>query len=245
MRAKEQTHRSVARLVAKRADAVVAVTDQIATEMQEIGHSTRVAVIPNGADFEDFANLRYQREERFRITHTGSFFGKRDPRPFLTALARMGPEVVARFFGDFRRSDLDWVRASGLERRLELIPYGPRQRSLELQRSSDALLLLLPDVGERGRDVPSGKLFEYLAARRPILAAVPPTGTAAQLIQEAGAGIVVAPEDVGSIQQALEQLVDQWRAGELADVSLPPALAERISRRTRTRELSELLQDIR
>jgi glycosyltransferase involved in cell wall biosynthesis len=245
VRAKEQTHRSVARLVAKRADAVVAVTDQIAAEMLEIESSTRVAVIPNGADFEDFAGLSYQREGRFRITHTGSFFGTRDARPFLTALARLSPDVVARFVGDFRRSDLDWVRANGLEHRLELLPYSPRQRSLELQRGSDALLLLLPDVGSRGQDVPSGKLFEYLAARRPILAAVPPTGTAAQLIREAGAGIVVAPDDVDGIQHALEELVQQWREGQLADLSLPPALAERISRRTRTRQLAELLQSIK
>jgi glycosyltransferase involved in cell wall biosynthesis len=243
-RAKEETHRSVARLVAKRADAVVAVTDQIAAEMQEIEPSTRVAVIPNGADFDDFAGLSYQREAQFRITHTGSFFGKRDPRPFLTALARLGPEVVARFVGDFRRSDLDWVRANGLEHRVELLPYSPRQRSLELQRASDALLLLLPDVGERGQDVPSGKLFEYLAARRPILGAVPPAGTAAQLIREADAGIVVAPDDVDGIQHALEELLDRWRADELADVSLPPALAQRISRRTHAGELAELLQSI-
>ena len=244
-RAKEETHRSVARLVAKRADAVVAVTDQIAVEMREIEPSTRVAVIPNGADFDDFAGLSYQRGRQFRITHTGSFFGKRDPRPFLTALARLGPEVIARFVGDFRRSDLDWVRANGLEHRVELLPYSPRQRSLELQRASDALLLLLPDVGERGQDVPSGKLFEYLAARRPILGAVPPAGTAAQLIREARAGIVVAPDDVDGIQHALEELLDRWRADELADVSLPPALAQRISRRTHAGELAELLQSIR
>jgi len=244
VRAKEQTHRSVARLVAKRADAVVAVTDQIAAEMQGIGRSTRVAVIPNGADFADFAGLTYQREHRFRITHTGSFFGKRDPRPFLTAVARLGPDIVARFVGDFRRADLAWVRANGLEDRLELLPYGPRQLSLELQRASDALLLLLPDVGERGRDVPSGKLFEYLASGRPILAAVPPAGTAAELIRQSGAGIVVAPDDVIGMQHALEELMDRWHAGELADVSLPPALAEQISRRTRVRELAELLQSV-
>jgi glycosyltransferase involved in cell wall biosynthesis len=245
VRAKEQTHRSVARLVARRADAVVAVTDQIAVEMRAIEPSTLVTVIPNGADFEDFAGFSYQREKQFRITHTGSFFGQRDPRPFLTALARLSPEVVARFVGDFRRSDLDWVRANGMEDRLELLPYTPRQRSLELQRGSDALLLLLPDVGERGQDVPSGKLFEYLAAGRPILGAVPPAGTAAQLIREADAGIVVAPDDVNGIQHALETLVNRWRAHELADVSLPPALAQRISRRTRAAELATLLKSIR
>jgi glycosyltransferase involved in cell wall biosynthesis len=243
VRAKEQTHRSVARLVARRADAVVAVTNQIAREMQALGGGS-IEMIPNGADFDDFAGLSYERGDRFRITHTGSFFGQRDPRTFLEALSRVDPAVMARFVGDFRRSDLDWVRTNGLEQRLELVPYVPRRRSLELQRGSDALLLLLPDVGERGIDIPSGKLFEYLAAQRPILAAVPPTGTAAQLIREASAGIVVAPDDAEGIQRALENLVARWRNGDLDDISLPPAIEKRISRYARAQELAQLLERI-
>ena len=47
------------------------------------------------------------------------------------------------------------------------------------QRDSEALLLLIPDAGGRGRGILSGKVFEYLAAERPILAVVPPDGAAA------------------------------------------------------------------
>ena len=49
-----------------------------------------VVTIANGSDFDDFAGLEHHAVRRFRITHAGSFFGKRDPRPFLTALARVG-----------------------------------------------------------------------------------------------------------------------------------------------------------
>ncbi len=76
--------------------------------------------------------------------------------------------------------------AQGLGDRLELIPYAPRRRSLELQRDSEALLLLIPDAGGRGKGVLSGKVFEYLAAERPILAVVPPDGAAAELIRARG-----------------------------------------------------------
>ena len=64
---------------------------------------------------------------------------------------------------------------------------------LAIQKDSEALLLLIPESGGRGRAVLSAKVFEYLAAERPILAAVPPDGAAADLIRETGAGIVVAP----------------------------------------------------
>lgn len=244
VRAKEGTHRLVGRAICRRADATVAVTNRIAAEMQQLGSSTPVAVIPNGADFDDVTGLSYQRGERFWITHTGSFFGQRDPRPFLGALAELDSDVMARFVGDFRHVDLDWVRANTLDGRVELLPFLPRARSLELQRASDALLLLLPDVGERGEDVPSGKLYEYLAARRPILAAVPPNGSAAQLIREAGAGIVVAPDDAEGIRRGFQELVDEWRSGNLDDLTLPPELVERISRRSRVRELAQLIKEI-
>src|SRR5207247_9823183 len=149
---------------------------------------------------------------RFRTTHTGSLFGKRDPGPFLTALARVDA-VVARFVGDFRASDREW--SAKILDRMELIPYAPHRRALELQRDSEALLLLIPEAGGRGRGVLSGKVFEYLAAERPILAVVPPDGAAAELLRATGAGVVVAPDDIDGIERELTAMRDRWRAGHL------------------------------
>jgi glycosyltransferase involved in cell wall biosynthesis len=243
VRAKEQGDRLVARLVAGQADAIVAVSDAIAAEMRERNPHGPVVAIPNGSDFDDFAGLDYHRGERFRITHTGSFFGKRDPRPFLTALARVDG-VVARFVGDFRSADLEWASSLGLGDRLEVVPYLPRRKALELQRDSEALLLLIPDAGGRGRGVLSGKVFEYLAAERPILAVVPPDGAAAALLRETGAGPVVASDDVDGIARELAALRDQWLAGGLDDRPLPEPWRHSLSRRARIEELGALLEQV-
>ena len=160
--------------------------------------------IANGSDFDDFDGLAY--------TPGASGCGSRMPAassasatraPFLQALHDSGLDIVARFLGDFRSSDREWAEGLGLGDRLELIPYAPRATSLALQRDSDALLLLIPDAGGRGKGVLSGKVFEYLAAERPILAAVPPDGAAAELIRETGAGVVAAPDDVDALRAAL------------------------------------------
>jgi glycosyltransferase involved in cell wall biosynthesis len=242
VQAKEKALEQVVRLIARSADAVVAVSEPIADEVRAFEPTGPVRVIPNGCDFDDFAGLEYRSGDRFRITHTGSFFGQRDPRPFLSALAGSGlDDVVARFVGDFKAADREWVAGLGLDDRLEVLPYQPHRRALELQRDSEANLLLLPEAAGRGRVVPSGKIFEYLAAERPILAAVPLDGAAAELVRETGAGVVVAPDDERGLREAILGLHGRWRAGALANGYLTDEQRRRLARQTRVEELAELL----
>jgi glycosyltransferase involved in cell wall biosynthesis len=245
VRAKARADVFVAKLVARNADAIVTAAESIAEETRSLSPKGRVITIANGCDFDDFAGLAYTPTGRFRITHTGSFFGKRDPKPFLQALADSGlDDVVARFVGDFRSADREFADTLGLGDRLELHPYVPRRRSLELQRDSEALLLLIPEADGRGKGVLSGKVFEYLASERPILAAVPPDGAAAKLIEETGAGVVAAPDDVAELREAIVGLYAKWKQGELGWTLLPPDVRDRLSRRTRVEELAALLRDV-
>ena len=241
-RAKAATHRRVAQLVASRADAITCVSEAISEETRALTPRGRVATIPNGCDFDDVAGLEHRPSGRFRLTHTGSFFGRRDPRPFLQALHDSGLDVVARFLGDFRDADRQWAAGLELGDRLELIPYAPRSESLALQRDSEALLLLIPEAGGRGRGILSGKVFEYIAVGRPILAVVPPDGAAAELIRETGAGVVAPSDDPTAIRAALEELHSRWRDGGLPDVELTPEWRDRLSRRTRVEEMAAVLR---
>ena len=236
-RAKQKARAGIARLVAHQADAIVAASEAIAAETRAAEPRGRVVTIANGSDFV--------RRDRFRVTHAGSFFGKRDPKPFLRALAESGLEdVTARFVGDFRPGDREFVDSLGLGDRVELIEYVPRRESLRLQRDSDALLLLIPEADGRGRGILSGKVFEYLAAERPVLAVVPPDGAAAKLVREAGAGLVAGPDDVPGIRDALLELHARWRDGGLEGTPLSPQWRDKLSRASRVEELAELLESL-
>jgi glycosyltransferase involved in cell wall biosynthesis len=244
-RLKESTVGGVARLVASQADAIVAASDAIAEDARALQPKGKVATIANGCDFDDFGGLEHHESDRLRITHAGSFHGKRDPKPFLRALAESGLEdVVIRFAGDLRATDREYAEELGLGDRVELLGYVSRRRSLELQRDSEVLLLLIPESGGRGRAVVTGKIFEYLAAERPILAAVPTDGAAAELVRDTAAGIVVAPDDVAALREALVDLHGRWRQGSLDGTPLSSEWRERLSRGRRVEELADLLRSL-
>jgi glycosyltransferase involved in cell wall biosynthesis len=244
-RAKQKARAGVAHLVARNADAIVCAAEAIAVETRGLNPRGRVVTIANGCDFDDFAGIEYIRGDRFRLTHAGSFFGKRDPKPFLRALADSGlQDVTVRFVGDFRPGDREFMESLGVADRVELIDYVPRRESLRLQRDSDALLLLIPEAGGRGRGVLSGKVFEYLAAERPVLAVVPEDGAAAELIRDTGAGVVAGPEDVPAIRDALLALHAKWLDGKLDGTPLSEEWQDTLSRAARVEELAELLESL-
>ena len=244
-RLKEKAVGGVGRLVASQADAIVAASDAIAEEARALEPKGKVVTIANGCDFDDFAGLEHHTSERLRITHTGHFHGKRDPKPFLEALAESGlQDVVVRFAGDFRAADREYAESLGLGDRIELLGDVSRRRSLELQRDSEALLLLIPDSGGRGRGVLTGKIYEYLAAERPILAVVPPDGAAARLVRDTGAGTVVASDDVDEMRAALLDLHRRWREGSLDGTPLSAEWRQKLARGARVEELADVLRSV-
>ena len=150
--------------------------------------------------------------------------------------------MVVRFAGDFRAADREYAESLGLGDRVELLGDVSRRRSLELQRDSEALLLLIPESGGRGRGVLTGKIFEYLAAERPILAVVPADGAAAHLVRDTGAGVVVASDDVEAMRGALLDLHRRWREGSLDGTPLSAEWRARLARGGRVEELADLLR---
>jgi glycosyltransferase involved in cell wall biosynthesis len=244
-RLKEASVGGVGRLVASQADAIVAASEAIAEEARALEPKGKVVTIANGCDFDDFAGLEHRTSGRLRITHTGHFHGKRDPKPFLQALAESGlDDVVVRFAGDFRAADREYAESLGLGEKVELLGDVSRRRSLELQRDSEALLLLIPESGGRGRGVLTGKIYEYLAAERPILAVVPPDGAAARLVGDTGSGTVVPPDDVEAMREALLDLHRRWREGSLDDTPLSEDWRRRLARGARVEELADVLRSV-
>ncbi len=245
-RAKQKARAGVAHLVARQADAIVTAAEAITEETRGISPVGPLVTITNGCDFDDFAGLEYARGDRFRA----------HARRLVLRQAR--PEAVparARGVGSRRRDGPVPRRlppgrpgvhggASGSPTGSSSSRTSRAASRFACNASPTSLLLLIPEADGRGRGVLSGKVFEYIAAERPILAVVPPDGAAAKLVEDTGAGVVAASDDVDAIRQALLDLHARWQRGELDAAPLSGEWRDRLSRAARVEELADLLKSL-
>ena len=115
--------------------------------------------------------------------------------------------------------------------------YATHAETIALMRSSDLLFLPMHDlpIGHRAGLVP-GKTYEYMASRKPILAAVP-DGDARELLEEAGSAFLCRPTDVSAMTKIISERFDSWEAGEPGPEPRPEVL-QRYERRELTRQLA-------
>ncbi|MDQ3648089.1 MAG: methyltransferase domain-containing protein [Actinomycetota bacterium] len=200
------------RLVASRADRVVAATHPMAEDLRaRLGIDA--AYVPNAWDPElepgPGADGGVELDEgKVSLVHTGTLGGGwgRDPGPLWQALEdllaadrALADRLEIVLAGELREEDRDALRARGLEELVRSTGYLPRESALSLQRRADALLLV---TSPHHRSEATGKLFEYLGAKRPIVA-LASGNEAARIVSEAGAGMTVAPDDPAAIAGAL------------------------------------------
>jgi glycosyltransferase involved in cell wall biosynthesis len=165
----------------------------------------------------------------------------------LEAWQQAAPEEVARvelvLAGDASEADREVVAQSAVADRVRFTGYVSHAESIAWLRSADLLFLPMHALppGERARIVP-GKTYEYLAAKRPILAAVP-EGDARDFVRESGLGDVCEPHDARAMCAALRRRFGDAQAGRVA-MPAPDAFYARFERRTQAAALAGALDEL-
>ena len=199
-------------------------------------HIPLFAEIRNGYDFEEMADGH--KNGIFTIIYTGTFYSNIKPYTFFKALqVFLSSNTEAKL-----RVNLVGVGKTVLvPHNLESVVYTfakvPHNEALLKMQNSDCLLLILPKQNRKG--VYSGKLFEYLGCRKPILAVVDPDDVAAELIKQCNAGYVADFDDVQSIKQGIEEMYNLWKNGERLKMNEPLIRAHH--RKAQVAKLNELI----
>ena len=196
------------------ADVITATSHPFAEKLRRL-HRVPVYVVPNGFD-PDLLNHTTPATPKFSINYTGRLYrGKTDPEPIFKAMRnlineqKMDPSnVEIHFWGCAENWLQDMINDYNLSTVIFMHDTVPREQALEIQRSSQLLLLLI--WNDPKEEVVVAKVFEYLAARRPVLAIGPSSGAMTDLIDETKAGFVAESEE--EIEEILTTVYRQFKA---------------------------------
>ena len=208
---------------------------------------TPVAMITNGFDQEDFSGPAPAPDGHFNLVHTGLFAADGNPLTLWSVLGQMAAADPAfreqfrlRLVGRVDREILNAIAREGLSG--NVVPLGPCSHADAVREQRAATLLLLPLRNDpQYKPILPGKLFEYLAARRPVLGIGQPDGAMARVLASTQAGITAGWEDASSMRAFLEQAWQQHLAG-----GVPATQGDigRYSRRATAHELAQLLETL-
>lgn len=204
-----------------------------------------ITTISNGFDDEDFQEPQPRTDSRFTLTYAGRFNSPVTESPTFLRSVRLlldeHPEVaqdfVVRFVGAFGPQSARLVDTLKLGSVVERLGYRSHAECLAQIVSADALLLTI-NAGPGCEAVYTAKVFEYLAARRPILALIP-AGAASQLIHDTNCGTVVGPVDTVAAKDALYDMYLAHKRG--AFTTERAARISQFTRRHLTRKLATLM----
>ena len=198
----------------QRADAVIAVTEPIVQDLRRrLGIDAQL--ITNGFDPDELRDGQggdpLLDPKRHSIVHTGRLaLSRSSPKALLDGLrtlARSDPAAAARielvFAGALSQEERELMTAPDVASFVRVTGPLERERVLQLQREADTLVVVTE--GSTRRSVATGKLFEYLAAARPVLVLGEET-EAARIVNETRSGFATSAEDPKAIADALRRV---------------------------------------
>jgi hypothetical protein len=220
-RSRKKVEEKMEKYVLINADSIVTATHSISKELMfkypkiEI---KKYSVITNGFDSEDFTISNKTVSNGFSIIHTGNFYGDRTAKYFLLALRELKKEnfflrngIKVKFVGEVNKNEKNRIESFGLKNIVKCLGCLPHQECIQLLVESNILLLI---VGNENSEV-TGKVYEYMAAKRHILA-LTGKGEVTDILRKTGMATIVNSTDVGEIKNAIERLYVLSKKNDLA-----------------------------
>lgn len=236
-----EKHRRLEKSVLQQADLITVTSPSTKEEFQQ--KTTRpVAVVTNGYDPEDAVS--FVPDTRFSIAHIGSLLSRRNPEILWQALSELAAEnrefeksLEIKLAGAVSDTVLESLKKYNLFRLTRLFGYVSHQEAVRLQHESRVLLLVEIDSPETRAILP-GKLFEYLAARRPIIALGPKDSDIKKIIEDTESGKFFTPREKDQLKTVL---LGYFEAFQNDTLHLLSKNIEKYSRREVSREMSRLI----
>jgi glycosyltransferase involved in cell wall biosynthesis len=216
----KRIHRAMEQRVFRSADKITICSDTWKTDLESIGASD-VDVIVWGYDEDDFKNISVPLSNKFTLSHFGSLGPDRNAKILWKALSIIAKEnkqfmkdLEIELVGFIGHAIIDEITSLGLADNLKLSAHISREKVLDRMHQAQVLLLILNNMPNVKGRLP-GKLFEYLASRRPTLVIGPEDSDASKIVHSVNAGYTCGFDDLNKTLAALKELYKKYKEGNL------------------------------
>jgi len=209
----------------------------------------KLIVVPNGFDPEDFQGRKSEKTGNFVLTYLGVLNPTKTPQYLFQGIAgaiSRQPEIRGliriRLVGMTAPWIRDLARRVRIDDILELPGFVPHTQSIDYMLSSNVLVLILFQE-EGGASAVPGKLYEYLASRRPILGLVC-RGETRNILKDSGVARICDPSDISAIKDAILEFFNGWKNGTLNKISIRDSFFKQYNRADQARVLSQNMEQL-
>lgn len=239
-------HKRLEKSVLDHASCVITVGKTMAADLAKITDS-RIEVITNGFDESDRPQQRAITHDGFEISYIGTMNDARNPLGFWQAIANIKqsqPSVYnnirINLVGAPELIVIQSIERFSISECINYVGYVTHKEALQYLDKAAVLLLIINNTSNN-KSILTGKIFEYLMVKKPILCIGPQDGDAADIIHRAQAGVVLDYKAVDSISDFIMQQYQMFVNG--SDVRMRGDI-EQYSRTSLTQKLATVLNEI-
>ena len=244
-------HHKLQHQVLTEANKVVTVGWDWAKGLERHG-AKNVEVITNGYDFnieEKLTNIELSKD--FTMSHIGIVGAARNARIFWETLGELLKDkrldnfsnlLKIRLIGQVDNSVIQSIKENNLENNVEIISYIPHEKVI-IEQSSSQVLLLFINNSPNAKGIMTGKIFEYMASGRPILAIGPKDGDTAIILDKTQSGVIIDFEDKEGMKNTIIDLFTRYKENQL--ITQKNEFVEKYSRQNLAAEYVKLLNQIK
>jgi len=208
----------------------------------------KIEIITMGYDERCFTDPSNPPKDEFVITYTGTIADYYNPDVFLEALKEVkekNPDVryKLRFVGILSDGIKRNIHELGLSNILNDVGYVSHDDSIKYLMDSTALLLINPVVSNEDMVIP-GKIYEYLAAKKPVINITKKSSDLARIISEANAGETFERNMKTELTAYLQDLTNKWKQNPNIDLPSTDNYYQNFSRHTETKQLSSIIKNL-
>ncbi len=240
----QRKHEKLEARVLQTADHII-VTSPTTEKQFEVITNVHITVITNGFDTEIAEEVKL--DTKFTVSHIGSLLTERNPETLWKILSELihennnfASDLQLQLAGVVSDEVVKSIRSYGLSDYLINIGYISHNQSLDVNKKSQVLLVLEIDSIETRAIIP-GKIFEYLAAQRPILALGPKESDIEFIINQTGTGAFFDYNKEAEIKETLLSWYQKYKDDKLV---LAATDINQYSRKNLTKKLAEVLKAI-